>query len=176
MWTFTELSSLGERVDLILEMQNARVVLKSDHTSVWILVSALSCCIILEKLPSLGNLDFLSVKIKENAYFIGGCIHILFLRFFFIWTIFKGFIEFVTILLLCHVLVFLALKHVGFSTPCMLACMCMLSHVWLCNPTDCNLPGFSVHGILQASILEWVDITFAGQGSNPHPLHWKVKY
>ena len=26
----------------------------------------------------------------------------------------------------------------------------------LCNPMDCNLPGFSVHGILQARILEWV--------------------
>ena len=28
----------------------------------------------------------------------------------------------------------------------------------LCNPMDCSLPGFSVHGILQATILEWVDI------------------
>ena len=26
----------------------------------------------------------------------------------------------------------------------------------LCNPTDCSLPGPSVHGILQAKILEWV--------------------
>ena len=26
----------------------------------------------------------------------------------------------------------------------------------LCNPMDCNLPGSSVHGILQARILEWV--------------------
>ena len=26
----------------------------------------------------------------------------------------------------------------------------------LCDPMDCNLPGSSVHGILQASILEWV--------------------
>jgi len=25
----------------------------------------------------------------------------------------------------------------------------------LCNPMDCNLPGSSVHGILQARILEW---------------------
>ena len=30
----------------------------------------------------------------------------------------------------------------------------------LCNPTDCSLPGFSVHGILQARILEWVTISF----------------
>ena len=26
----------------------------------------------------------------------------------------------------------------------------------LCNPSDCSLPGSSVHGILQARILEWV--------------------
>ena len=26
----------------------------------------------------------------------------------------------------------------------------------LCNPMDCNLPGSSIHGILQARILEWV--------------------
>ena len=31
-----------------------------------------------------------------------------------------------------------------------------LSHVRLCDPMDCSLPGSSVHGILQARILEWV--------------------
>ena len=30
------------------------------------------------------------------------------------------------------------------------------SHLTLCYPMDCNLPGSSVHGILQARILEWV--------------------
>ena len=28
----------------------------------------------------------------------------------------------------------------------------------LCNPMDCNLPGSSLHGILQARILEWVAV------------------
>ena len=28
----------------------------------------------------------------------------------------------------------------------------------LCDPMDCSLPGFSVHGIFQARILEWVAI------------------
>ena len=28
----------------------------------------------------------------------------------------------------------------------------------LCNPMDCSLPGSSVHGILQAGILQWVAI------------------
>ena len=31
----------------------------------------------------------------------------------------------------------------------------------LYNPVDCNLPGFSIHGILQARILEWVAIPFS---------------
>ena len=30
-----------------------------------------------------------------------------------------------------------------------------------CNPMDCSLPGSSVHGILQARILEWVAISFS---------------
>ena len=31
----------------------------------------------------------------------------------------------------------------------------------LCNPIDCSLPGSSIHGILQARILEWVVISFS---------------
>ena len=30
-----------------------------------------------------------------------------------------------------------------------------------CNPTDWSPPGSSVHGILQARILEWVTISFS---------------
>ena len=31
----------------------------------------------------------------------------------------------------------------------------------LCDSMDCSLPGFSVHGILQARTLEWVAISFS---------------
>ena len=31
----------------------------------------------------------------------------------------------------------------------------------LCNPMDCSPPGSSVHGILQARILEWVAMTLS---------------
>ena len=31
----------------------------------------------------------------------------------------------------------------------------------LCDPVDCSLPGSSVHGILQARIVEWVAISFS---------------
>ena len=36
-----------------------------------------------------------------------------------------------------------------------------LSRFRPCDPVDCSLPGFSVHGILQARILEWVTISFS---------------
>jgi len=32
-----------------------------------------------------------------------------------------------------------------------------------CDPIDCNPPGSSVHGILQAKVLEWVAISFTIQ-------------
>ena len=35
----------------------------------------------------------------------------------------------------------------------------------LCNPMDYSLPGFSVHGIFQARVLEWVAISFSRQSS-----------
>ena len=37
----------------------------------------------------------------------------------------------------------------------------------LCNPMDCSLPGSSVHGILQARLLEWVAISFSRGSSQP---------
>ena len=33
----------------------------------------------------------------------------------------------------------------------------------LSDPMDCSLPGYSVHGIFQARVLEWVAIAFSGQ-------------
>ena len=42
----------------------------------------------------------------------------------------------------------------------------------LCNHMDYNLPGSSVHGILQARILEWVAIPFSRGSSQPRdPTH-----
>ena len=39
----------------------------------------------------------------------------------------------------------------------------------LCDSMDCSLPGFSVHGFLQARTLEWVAISFS------NAWKWKVK-
>ena len=39
-------------------------------------------------------------------------------------------------------------------------CVHAQSHSTLCNPMDCSLLGFSVHGIFQARILEWIAIFY----------------
>ena len=36
-----------------------------------------------------------------------------------------------------------------------------------CDPMDCNPPGSSVHGLLQARTLEWVAISFSRGSSQP---------
>ena len=37
----------------------------------------------------------------------------------------------------------------------------------LCDPMDCNRPDTSVHGILQARILEWVAISSSRESTGP---------
>ena len=47
---------------------------------------------------------------------------------------------------------------------CLTYCLCVFvaqSCPTLCDRMDCSLPGSSVHGILQARILEWVAIPFS---------------
>ena len=56
----------------------------------------------------------------------------------------------------------------------------LLSHVWLCDIMDCSPPGSSVHGILQARILEWGAISYSyslNQELNLcllYLLHWQA--
>ena len=40
----------------------------------------------------------------------------------------------------------------------MMLLLSCFSHVWLCNPMHCSPPGYSVHGILEARVLEWAVI------------------
>ena len=46
-------------------------------------------------------------------------------------------------------------------------CVSAQSCLTLCNPMDCSLPGFSVHRILQARILEWVAMPSSRGSSRP---------
>ena len=62
---------------------------------------------------------------------------------------------------------------------CVCVCVCVCACAWagarlvtLCNHMDCSPPGSSVHGILQAKILEWVAISFSRGSSKPRDWIW----
>ena len=68
------------------------------------------------------------------------------------------------------------------STLCLFpTCLCWVSE-WmnevaqscptLHDPMDCSLPGFSIHGIFQARVLEWVAISFSRRSSQPRDWSW----
>ena len=42
----------------------------------------------------------------------------------------------------------------------------------ICKPMDYSQPGSSVHGILQARILEWVAISYSSESSQPRDGTW----
>ena len=45
--------------------------------------------------------------------------------------------------------------------PAAAAAKSLQSCLTLCNPMDCSLPGSSIHGIVQARVLEWAAIAFS---------------
>ena len=69
------------------------------------------------------------------------------------------------------------LKRVGKTTRILRVLMCtqwLQSCPTLFDTVECSFPSSSVHGILQARILEWVALLqgiFPAQGSNPH-IQW----
>ena len=78
---------------------------------------------------------------------------------------------------------FAGLRNVAPTSLCTLPRLCGLSESevaqscpTLCDPMDCNLPGSSIHEILQARILEvgchfLLQGIFLNQGLNPGPPH-----
>ena len=52
---------------------------------------------------------------------------------------------------------------------CVCVCVCFMAQscLTLCDPMDCSPPGFSVHGILQARILEGVAMPSTRGSSQP---------
>ena len=58
-------------------------------------------------------------------------------------------------------------KSLYFHRVYILVCPLSLSHALLCDSINCSPPGSSIHGILQARILEWVAISFSKGSSWP---------
>ena len=65
---------------------------------------------------------------------------------------------------------FMCVKGTNVVCPWHTVCVCVCvthSCPTLCDPMDCSPPGFSVHGILQARIVEWFAIPFFRGTSQP---------
>ena len=63
--------------------------------------------------------------------------------------------------------VFIPILKKGNAEECSSESEVAQSCLTLCDPLDYSLQGFSVHGILQARILEWVTISFSRGSSQP---------
>ena len=64
-------------------------------------------------------------------------------------------------------LISLLLSHCYIGSPVLCCAMSFQSCPTLCDPTDCSPLGSSVHGILQARILEWVALPSSWWSSWP---------
>ena len=62
----------------------------------------------------------------------------------------------------------LTLYYFNYWPLCLVTVLCPT----LCNPRDRSQPGSSVHGILQARILEWVAMPFSRGSSLPRDRTW----
>ena len=70
-------------------------------------------------------------------------------------------------------------KNTGVGCHFLLQCMKVKSEsevsqscLTLSDPTDCSLPGSSIHGIFQAKVLEWVAIAFSKESWAPKNWHF----
>ena len=65
-------------------------------------------------------------------------------------------------------------EYVVYISVCVCVCVCVcecgvpaLSWLTLCYPTDCSLPGSSVHILFQARTLDWVAIFYSRGSCQP---------
>ena len=62
------------------------------------------------------------------------------------------------------------------SLPLKVKVLVSKSRLALCNPMDCNPPVSSIHGILQARILEWIAIPFSRGPSRHRDRTWVLPH
>ena len=116
---------------------------------------SVSCLDTLQNLPAQG-LHMCAFSIPPVTSWI---LFFLFFKTFFFNAdhFFKVFLEFVIVLLLFCVWGFWPREAGSYLPACFSHYVVPDSY----DPMDCSLPGSSVHGILQASILKWVALSFS---------------
>ena len=69
---------------------------------------------------------------------------------------------------------FLGLEQAGSPQPipCQFCVLFAQLCLTLCDSMDCSQPGSSIHGVLEARILEWVVIPFSRGSSQPRDQTW----
>ena len=77
-------------------------------------------------------------------------------------------------LIVCNILCTVYLRILGHSrwflniwVTCVYVRVPAQSCLGLCDPMDCGWPGFSVHGIFQERMMEWVAISYSRGSSRP---------
>ena len=76
------------------------------------------------------------------------------------------------IFLTCKMRGFYLTHSLIYPCECHMHAQSLQACLTLCDPMDCSPPGSSVHGILQARILEWVAIPFSRNLPNPGIKAW----
>ena len=73
----------------------------------------------------------------------------------------KNYLFYIGIELICNIVLVSGIQQTGSVIHMCCLCLVVQSCPTLCDPVDYSLPGSSVHGILQARVLEWVAIPFS---------------
>ena len=55
----------------------------------------------------------------------------------------------------------MTLTETRYLSTTLCACLVAQLYLTLCDPMDCGPPGSSVHGTLQARVLDWVAVPFS---------------
>ena len=71
-----------------------------------------------------------------------------------------------TFLFKSHECTFMFMSYLVHLFSKVIRCLVTQLCLTLCDPMNCSPPGFSVHGISQANILEWIAISFS-RGCSP---------
>ena len=59
----------------------------------------------------------------------------------------------------------MTLTETRYLSTTLCACLVAQLYLTLCDPMDCGPPGSSVHGPLQAKVLDWVAVPFSRESS-----------